>query len=82
MELDKIRKRIDLLEKKFNDYVTRSEIILLEKALAAMINKYLREPTRPEFGKWGDDNKAKVLAIKKKECDELSGNDDSNETSL
>tara|TARA_R100000458_G_scaffold59900_2_gene72557 strand:+ start:4741 stop:4896 length:156 start_codon:yes stop_codon:yes gene_type:complete len=51
MELDKIRKRIDLLEKKFDDYVTRSEIILLEKALAAMINKYLREPTRPEFGK-------------------------------
>ena len=73
---------MDLLEKRLEAFVTHNDIKALAQVLAAMIQKYLSEPRKPEFGKWGEDNKAKVLAIKKKECDELSGNDDSNETSL
>ena len=84
MEIEKLQKRMNLLEKRLDAFVTYNDITALEQALAAMIQKYLREPTKPKFGNWGDDNTAKVLATNKKakECDELSGNDESDETSL
>lgn len=51
MKIEKLQKRMDLLEKRLEAFVTHNDIKALEQVLAAMIQKYLSEPRKPEFGK-------------------------------